>query len=322
MSSKNIYERFLWFDQRVRAKKYPNATRLAEQFEMSVKTAQRDIEFMRDRLSCPLVYDQGEKGYYYADATFSLPSFYISSEELSALLITRNVLQGIRAPSIGNELSLLTGKITAILKRHVVDEEIINDAVSIQLVAYVPPPEEVFRNVLDGCLRRKRLAFSYCSPASGQRTVREVDPYHLFNYMGTWHLVGYCHLRKGLRDFNLVRIKDITVLQETFTLRDNFSVQRYFNSAFGLYKGKERREVTLRFTPEKAKWVQDQVWHKDQKKTVLNDGSLELTFPVADFSEITMEILKHGSGVKVIRPESLRSRIQREAEEIVRLYNG
>jgi predicted DNA-binding transcriptional regulator YafY len=320
MGSKNIYERFVWFDQKARAKKYPNATKLARQFEMSVKTAQRDVEFMRDRLNCPLVYDQGEKGYYYADETFSLPSFYISSEELSALLITRNLLKGISAPYIGDELSLLAGKITSILKQHVPDEEIIDDAVSIRQAAYVPPPEEVFKSVLKGCLGRTRLEFSYWSPARAEKTVRKVDPYHLFNYMGTWHLVGNCHLRRGLRDFNLARIKDIVALPESFTLRDNFSFQRYFNSAFGLYKGRERSEVTLRFTPEKAKWIQDQVWHKDQKKTVRDDGSLELSFPVADFSEITMEILKHGSGVKVIGPEALRMRIRQEAEKIAKLY--
>jgi predicted DNA-binding transcriptional regulator YafY len=33
-----------------------------------------------------------------------------------------------------------------------------------------------------------------------------------------------------------------------------------------------------------------------------------------------MEILKHGSGVKVIRPESLRTRIRQEAEKISSLY--
>jgi predicted DNA-binding transcriptional regulator YafY len=322
MSSKNIYERFLWFDQQVNAKKYPNATKLAGKFEVSSKTAQRDIEFMRDRLNCPLVYDQTEKGYYYEDDTFSLPSFYISSEELSALLITRNMLQGISASYIGDELSLLADKVSSILKRHVVGEEIIDDAVSIQQVAYVPPPEGVFRAVLEGCLRRKRVEFSYCSPASGQETFRKVDPYHLFNYMGTWHLVGYCHLRRGLRDFNLARIKGISVLSDLFTPRDNFSFQRYFNSAFGLYKGEARSEVTIRFTPEKAKWVKDQVWHREQKKKILPDGSLELSFPVADFSEVTMEILKHGSGVKVIRPESLRARIRQEAEKILSLYAG
>jgi hydrogenase maturation factor len=47
MGAKNIYERFVWFDNQVRARKYPNATSLAEQFEISAKTAQRDIDFDR-----------------------------------------------------------------------------------------------------------------------------------------------------------------------------------------------------------------------------------------------------------------------------------
>jgi predicted DNA-binding transcriptional regulator YafY len=70
---KNIYERFIWLDDRVRAKKYPNATTLAEKFEISTKTAQRDIEFMKYRLQCPMKYDARRKGYYYEDDTFSLP---------------------------------------------------------------------------------------------------------------------------------------------------------------------------------------------------------------------------------------------------------
>jgi predicted DNA-binding transcriptional regulator YafY len=53
----------------------------------------------------------------------------------------------------------------------------------------------------------------------------------------------------------------------------------------------------------------------------LPDGSLELTFPVANFAEVAMEVLKHGSGVEVIEPESLRRLIEAEAEKILKLYN-
>jgi hypothetical protein len=53
MGAKNIYERFIWFDDRVRQTRYPNTTSLAKEFEVSVKTAQCDIEFMRERLKCP-----------------------------------------------------------------------------------------------------------------------------------------------------------------------------------------------------------------------------------------------------------------------------
>ena len=73
MGIKNVYERFIWFDNQVRTKRHPNATSLSDQFEISTKTAQRDIEFMRDRLRCPLEYDSSQKGYYYNDETFSLP---------------------------------------------------------------------------------------------------------------------------------------------------------------------------------------------------------------------------------------------------------
>jgi len=50
MGVKNIYERFVWFDNQARAKKYPNTTILAEQFEISTKTAQRDIDTKEDAI--------------------------------------------------------------------------------------------------------------------------------------------------------------------------------------------------------------------------------------------------------------------------------
>jgi len=80
--------------------------------------------------------------------------------------------------------------------------------------------------------------------------------------------------------------------------------------------------VTLRFTPDKSKWIKDQIWHKNQKVKILKNGSLEISFPVSDFSEIKREILKHGDAVTVIKPESLRELIKSEAEKMVKVYQG
>jgi predicted DNA-binding transcriptional regulator YafY len=62
------------------------------------------------------------------------------------------------------------------------------------------------------------------------------------------------------------------------------------------------------------------VWHKDQKVKYLADGSLELSFPVSDFSEIKMEILKHGDQVEVIKLKTLRGLIKAEAQKIAKIY--
>jgi len=291
---------------------------LAEQFEISSKTAS-GISTSCGQALLPLEYDASRKGYYYPDGTFSLPMIYLSPAELSSLLVARKLLQDIGHGYIGGELSSIADKITNVLNRHLACGKV-DENISFRLIEYSPPPEQTFRVALEGCLNRRRLNFSYYSPARDETSRRKIDPYHLFNYMGTWHLIGHCHLRGTIRDFALGRISDARVLDETFDRPSDFDVNHYFQSSFGIFKGKPRREVKLRFSPLKSRWIRDQVWHRDQEAKSLEDGSLELTFPVADFSEIKMEILKHGADVEVIRPKSLRKLIKAEAKSIAEIY--
>jgi predicted DNA-binding transcriptional regulator YafY len=320
MGFKNIYERFIWFDDRVRQKKYPNTTSLAKQFEISVKTAQRDIEFMRGRLNCPLQYDSSQKGYFYEDDTFSLPLIYLSSGELLSLMVAKKLLEDMSGSCMADEITSVVDKITSIIQKHSSGSGTMDDVLSFHLIEYSPTPEEIFRTILEACIKKRALSFNYRSPAQDEMTERRVDPYHLFNYMGTWHLIGYCHIRNDIRTFKINRVKNPQILGESFAIRRNFSFKNYFRSSFGLYKGQEPTEVIVRFMPETSKWVSDHIWHKDQKTRILDDGSLELSSPVAEFSEIAREILKHGSGVEVIKPESLRQLIKEEAEKIIKIY--
>jgi predicted DNA-binding transcriptional regulator YafY len=320
MGIKNIYERFIWFDHQIRVKKWPNATSLAEQFEISSKTAQRDIEFMRDRLLCPMEYDPSQKGYTYSDDTYSLPMVYLSSEELSALLIARRMLSDISNGCIGEEISSIVNKITNVLSKHLTNGNPIDGNLSFQLIEYSPTPEKILKVALEACLKRKRLRFTYSTPTREEKSERTVDPYHLLNYMGTWHLIGFCHMRGTIRDFVLGRMTDPKKLDEDFEKPADFDIKEYVDSSFGIFKGKSKTEVTLRFSPEKVKWIGDQVWHRDQKTTYLKDGSLELSFPVAEFAEIKMEILKHGDKVEVIKPKALRDLIKTEAQNISNIY--
>jgi predicted DNA-binding transcriptional regulator YafY len=320
MGIKNIYERFIWFDDQVRRKKYPNTTGLSREFEVSVKTAQRDIEFMRDRLDCPLIYDESLKGYHYEDETFSLPLMYLSSAELSSLVVARKLLQDISGSCIADEITTAVDKITSIIKKHAASPESMDDVMSFHLIEYCPAPEDIFRTVLEACLKKKKLSLNYSSPARKEETTRCVDPYHLFNYMGAWHLVGYCYLRKNIRDLKLSRISKPRMLDESFSIPRDFNAKDYFRSSFGIYKGRDKHQVVLRFTPETAKWISDQIWHRDQQTKTLKDGSLELSFPVANFSEIAREILKYGSGVEVIRPEGLRQFIKTEIDKAAKIY--
>lgn len=319
MNSKIIYERFLWFERQVKKGKFPNTTSLARKFEMSTKTAQRDIDFMRERLDCPLLYDMTRKGFYYEDETFSLPVMHMSSSEFSSLILARKLLLDISG-SIAGDLEKAVKKITSVIERHAEAPESIDRSVSFHIIRQSPVKEEIFKAALESCIKRRPLTFTYASPAHSEKTERTVDPYHIFNYMGNWHLIGYCHLRKSIRDFHMGRIANQRIGNETFSMPRSFDFNKYFNSSFGLYKGEAQHEVTIRFQPSHAIWIRGQIWHKDQEERTFKDGTLELTFPVADFKEISREILRLGAGAEVIRPKALRDLIKTEAERICKTY--
>jgi proteasome accessory factor C len=128
-------------------------------------------------------------------------------------------------------------------------------------------------------------------------------------------------LRKELRNFNLMRISDVTALEDEFVMGSNFDIWEYLNSSFGIYKGSDLHDVKLRYTPERALWARGRGWHPKQTETELPDGSLEITFPVADFIEIKMQILRHGAGVVVLEPKELRAMVLQEAKDLCRIYS-
>ena len=74
------YQRIIWFHNRVEENAYPNAGTLAEQFEISNRQAQRDIEYMRDTMNAPLLYCARKREYLY-EKEYVLPSFFLSENE-------------------------------------------------------------------------------------------------------------------------------------------------------------------------------------------------------------------------------------------------
>jgi len=63
------------------ANRYPNCRKIAEEFEVSPKTIQRDINFMRDRLGLPIDYDEALFGFRYTRPVQTFPANIVSGRE-------------------------------------------------------------------------------------------------------------------------------------------------------------------------------------------------------------------------------------------------
>ena len=79
------HARLLFIDRRIHEKSYPNCRSLAAEYEVSVKTIQRDIDYMRIELNAPLEYSARERGFYYTEEQFQLPAMDIRESDLFAI---------------------------------------------------------------------------------------------------------------------------------------------------------------------------------------------------------------------------------------------
>jgi len=313
-------ERFIWFDNEARNGCYPNATRLASHFELSTKTAQRSIEYFRDRLNAPLEYDESRKGFFYIDPTFQLPIMRLSQDELLALLISRKLITEASAGSIGEELGNIATHLGSLLAASLPGKARPEEAFSFRWKGINPTDPLIFQNVTTALIQGRLLSICYYSPTSSACTMRTVEPHHMVNYLGTWHLIAYCHMRNEWRDFVLGRMTICKVEAEEFAIRPKAEWQPFLENTFGIFQNRESFNVRLRFSPERSRWIRGEVWHEGQTEELQEDGSLILTVPASHEVEITMEILKHGSHVEVLEPKWLREKVVDAIRAMMNVY--
>lgn len=314
------YERFVWFDRQVRGARYPNAVALAGHFEISIRTARRTIDFMRDMLGAPLEYDATRKGFFYLDSSFDFPQIQATQEELLAILLAQSLLSHSAGGLISRDIRKFGKKLFTATGNAGLTENRIRNLFSATWNGYSPAPAATFRIVSQALLHNNRLAFDYRSPLAEEISSRTVEPHHLQHYMGSWILLAWCPTRQGFRKFVLSRMDNPHLAAGVFTPRPRAQWDCLLNRGFGIFQDRECEPVVLRFTPSRARWVQEQIWHPSQELRTLPDGCLELTLPVADFREIKLKILQFGAEVEVVSPRELREELRQEIGKMHLLY--
>ena len=91
-------------------------------------------------------------------------------------------------------------------------------------------------------------------------------------------------------------------------------------SGYGIFGGYAIAIAELKFTAQRARWVQHEEWHPDQKGTLHKDGSYTLEVPYSDERELIGDILRMGSDVKVLKPASLIKQIKDTLQKVQKQY--
>jgi hypothetical protein len=132
---------------------------------------------------------------------------------------------------------------------------------------------------------------------------------------------AWCHKREQLLSFSVDAISSCEMLEEPAKEMDPKEVQKQMQAGYGIFSGQDVSWAKLKFSAQRARWVQNEEWHPEQKVTVHQDGTYILEIPYSDERELLADILKFGAEAEIIEPPSLRESIFQIIKKTYDLYN-
>jgi predicted DNA-binding transcriptional regulator YafY len=294
----------------LQTKKVVKAEEIADRFEMSLRTVYRDVRALMEA-GVP-IGSEGGKGYFIVDG-YHLPPVMFNQEEASSIVLAGKLVEKMTDESVRKAFQSALMKIKSVLDDTEKDHlETLESFVEVQ-----PPrmPEGEFPNrfltdIQKALVHKDVLQMEYHSTTE-ELTEREVEPIGMFYYSAGWHLIAWCRMRNGYRDFRADRIKDLVNTGVQFDRRNLMSLHEYLKSFMQSHQGLE--EVSIIF--EKGRFKKRNYMYSSVLEEDLGDR-VRVTFLADSLSWLSKWLLSYGRSVEIEKPERLRIMVSELVEEL------
>ena len=325
-------ERFYRIDQLLNDERCLSFEAIQAALGVSRATLRRDMQYLRDRLNAPIIYDRMGGGYRFArdearpaatsGPKYELPGLWFNASEIYALLMMQQLLNTVQPGLLGPHIAPLQSRLSALLGSQQNKPEDIEDRIRIVHTGQRAPEPANFELIATALLKRLRLKMQHWHRGRDEKTVREISPQRLVFYRGNWYLDAWCHLRKDLRSFAVETLSDVALLDKPAKEVSAKVLDSRVQNGYGIFGGERSQWAQLRFTPARARWVASEQWHPEQRGSVLPDGSYQLDVPYSIETELVMDILRHMPEVEVIGPPALRDKVRAKLAEALERHSA
>lgn len=307
----------------LRARRSITLAFLQEETGASRATLMRDLAWLRDKLGHPIHWEHESQTYRWtpepglSDAPQEIAGLWLKPSEVLALLTLQHLVADVQPGDLlHRHLQPLEKRLRDILQKEGL-RDYVNLSKRIRIIGLgkreVPP--QCFEAVGVALVERKRLSIRYQARGSGESSNRTVSPQRLIHYRSNWMLDAWCHERDELRSFSLDKISQPKIEDTPAIDLPEDDLDQTLGNGYGIFSGKDVQWATLRFTPERARWVAAEQWHPAQKGEWDSEGHWLLQIPYSDDRELVMDILRHTPEVEVLAPAELRERVLEKMRE-------
>lgn len=200
-------------------KKTVTAPYLAEKFEVSRRTINRDIEDLC-KAGIPIFTTQGVNGGISIINGFSLDTTMFTEQALADIFTGLKSLDSVSYSASAEKLAQKIGGSSAIR---------LADNMVIDLSSFY---KDDLAAKIDGIKQAmkesKCITFHYCYDKG--EADKLIEPYLIVFKWSDWYVFGFCKERQNFRMYKLRRLWNLQIAEETFTLRDVPEEKKQFGS--------------------------------------------------------------------------------------------
>lgn len=240
----------------------------------SVRTFQRDLRELKNLFGIEVLFSRQEKGYYILEDDQLNIHFQRMMEAFDLL----NSIHSARKL----EKILLFEKRMALGTEHI--------ALLIQAI-------------------RKRLQISFVHRKfwDEHSTIRQVCPYAIKESQGRLYLIGKETGKKTIKTFGLDRMKSLQLTGTHFDFPIGFDPEDFFRYSFGIIAAEEleAENVELSFSFPQGNYIKTLPLHPSQEVVMENETELHIRLQLRITFDFEMELMKYGTAMRVLKPQSL-----------------
>jgi proteasome accessory factor B len=306
----------------IKAGQCPNRTALSVEIEVTTKTIQRDIDFMRDRFNLPIAYNGERKGYEFTEPVENFPMVELSEAELISVYVAQKALTQYKGTPFEHPLRNAFEKLVSGLEGKITMEwDDLDSFISFRSFEIVPTDLKTFQVVSESVRKSCVLEFEYKKLNASAFEKRTIEPYHLACIQNQWYCFARDINRREMRTFVLARMRNAVGTGQTFTKSKAFSLKNHLKDSLGVFSAKGKHNIRIRFDKFAAQLVRERLWHPSQQIQELAGGEIEFSITLSSLHEIEPWVLSWGEHATVTGPECLADRLVEIGAILKNRYN-
>jgi len=287
----------------LQSKKKVTAQEMADRFNLSLRTVYRDVKALNES-GVPVIGEAGT-GYTIMEG-YRLPPVMFTQEEASALLLGAKLAERFTDGAIKRHFTAALFKIKAVLRA--TDKEYVDSLTEhIEIFSrYSPDSESPLQHLSllqQAVVHKKIVNLQYHSTMKEETTNRKVEPIGLLHYGSAWHLIAWCRLRNGYRDFRLSRMLHVTLEETTYDPCAHPSFREYIDQ---LRAGSDLVEVVVHFDKGVVKYMQEQKYMNGYVSEEDLGETVSMKFLTSSLDYFGRWLLMYTNGVRVASPNDLK----------------